>query len=313
MEESKYIRFDWAMKRLLRQKANFGILEGLLTTLLGMKIHIKNMLESESNQEDENDKYNRVDMLAENDKGELFLIEVQNNTEYAYFQRMLFGTSKLVTEYIKKGQGYENVRKVYSVNIVYFSLGKGTDIVYHGKTEFRGIHNGDVLELSPFQRQKFNVDAVSDLYPEYYILKVNDFNRVAKNSLEEWVYYLNTGDVPQGAKAPGMEEVKEQLTIDRMNKMERNAYYKHLDNIVILRDNIYTEREEGRLEGRAEGREEGRAEGREEGREEGRAEGKEEGRLEERKTNAKKMKSLGIPVNTISQITGLPVKDINSL
>lgn len=293
MGESKYIRFDWAMKRLLRQKANFGILEGFLTTLLGMKIKIKNMLESESNQDDENDKYNRVDMLAENDKGELFLIEVQNNTEYAYFQRMLFGTSKLVTEYIKKGEGYENIRKIYSVNIVYFSLGKGTDIVYHGKTEFRGIHNGDLLELSPFQRQKFNVDAVSDLYPEYYILKVNDFNRVAKNSLEEWVYYLNTGDVPQGAKAPGMEEVKEQLTIDRMNKSERSAYYKHLDNIVILRDNIYTGREEGRLEGRAEGRE--------------------EGRIAERKENARKMKRLGLPVETISKVTGLSVADIESL
>lgn len=313
MEESKYIRFDWAMKRLLRQKANFGILEGFLTTLLGMKIKIKNMLESESNQEDESDKYNRVDMLAENEKGELFLIEVQNNTEYAYFQRMLFGTSKLVTEYIKKGEGYENVRKIYSVNIVYFSLGKGTDIVYHGKTEFRGIHNGDLLELSPFQRQKFNVEAVSDLYPEYYILKVNDFNRVAKNSLEEWVYYLNTGNVPQGAKAPGMEEVKEQLTINRMNKSERSAYYKHLDNIVILRDNIYTEREEGRLEGRAEGREEGRLEGREEGREEGRAEGREEGRAAERQDNAKKMKELGIPATTISQITGLSVEEINKL
>ncbi len=309
MEESKYIRFDWAMKRLLRQKANFGILEGFLTTLLGMKIKIKNMLESESNQEDESDKYNRVDMLAENEKGELFLIEVQNNTEYAYFQRMLFGTSKLVTEYIKKGEGYENVRKIYSVNIVYFSLGKGTDIVYHGKTEFRGIHNGDLLELSPFQRQKFNVEAVSDLYPEYYILKVNDFDRVAKNSLEEWVYYLNTGNVPQGAKAPGMEEVKEQLTINRMNKSERSAYYKHLDNIVILRDNIYTEREEGRLEGRAEGR----AEGREEGRLEGREEGREEGRAAERQDNAKKMKELGIPATTISQITGLSVEEINKL
>lgn len=301
MEESKYIRFDWAMKRLLRQKANFGILEGLLTTLLGMNIHIKNLLESESNQDDEDDKYNHVDMLAVNDKGELFLIEVQNNTEYAYFQRMLFGTSKLVTEYIKKGQGYENVRKVYSVNIVYFQLGKGTDIVYHGKTEFRGIHNGDILKLSPFQRQKFNVDTVSELYPEYYILKVNDFNRVAKNSLEEWVYYLNTGDVPQGAKAPGMEEVKEQLTIDRMTKIERNAYYKHLDNIVILRDNIFTEREEGRWEGRLQGMEEGRKEGRE------------EGRLEERKANARKMKDLGMPADTISQITGLQVEDIDSL
>ena len=309
MGENKYIRFDWAMKRLLRQKANFGILEGLLTTLLGMKIKIKRMLESESNQDDESDKYNRVDMLAENDKGELFLIEVQNNTEYAYFQRMLFGTSKLVTEYIKKGEGYENVRKVYSVNIVYFSLGKGTDIVYHGKTEFRGIHNGDLLELSPFQKQKFNVDVVSDLYPEYYIMKVNDFNRVAKSSIEEWAYYLNTGDVPKGAKAPGMEEVKEQLTIDRMDKSERSAYYKHLDNIVILRDNIYTEREEGRLEGRAEGREEGRAEGRAEGREEGR----EEGRLEERRQNAKKMKDLSVPVETISQVTGLSVDEIDSL
>ena len=289
MAENKYIRFDWAMKRLLRQKANFGILEGLLTTLLGMKIKIRQMLESEGNQNDENDKYNRVDMLAENDKGELFLIELQNNTEYAYFQRMLFGTSKLVTEYIKKGQGYENVRKVYSVNIVYFSLGKGTDIVYHGKTEFRGIHNGDLLELSPFQRQKFNVDEVSDLYPEFYILKVNDFNRVAKSSIEEWAYYLNTGDVPKGAKAPGMEEVKEQLKVDRMSKAERSAYYKHLDNIVILRDNIYTEREEGRLEGRAEGRE------------------------EERRQNARRMKDLGLPAETISTVTGLTLEEVAEL
>ncbi len=293
MEENKYIRFDWAMKRLLRQKANFGILEGLLTTLLGMQIKIQRMLESESNQDDEDDMYNRVDMLAENDKGELFLIEVQNNTEFAYFQRMLFGTSKLITEYIKKGEGYENVRKVYSVNIVYFSLGKGTDIVYHGKTEFRGIHNGELLELSPFQKQKFNADVVSDLYPEYYILKVNDFNRVAKSSIEEWAYYLNTGNVPSDAKAPGMEEVKEQLTIDKMNKTERNAYYRHLDNIVILRDNIYTEREEGRMEGIVEGI----------------AKGIEE----ERRRNAKKMLETGIPLDTVASITGLSMEEVETL
>ena len=298
MKESKYIRFDWAMKRLLRQKTNFVILEGLLTTLLGMKVTIKRMLESESNQDDEDDKYNRVDMLAENEKGELFLIEVQNNTEYAYFQRMLFGTSKLVTEYINRGEPYENVRKVYSVNIVYFSLGRGTDIVYHGKTEFRGIHNGDLLELSPFQKQRFKVDAVSDLYPEYYILKVNDFNRVAKNSLEEWVYYLNTGEVPTNATAPGMEAVKEQLTIDRMSKAERNAYYKHLDNIVILRNNIDTEREEGRAEGLIEGRAKGLEEGLVKGRE------------EERREMVRKMKELGMSPETIAKLTGLSVEEI---
>lgn len=61
---NRMIRFDWAMKRLLRNKANFSVLEGLLTTLLGEKIVIQKLLESE--QEDQFDKYNRVDMLAEN-------------------------------------------------------------------------------------------------------------------------------------------------------------------------------------------------------------------------------------------------------
>ena len=208
---SNYIRFDWAMKRLLRNKANFAVLEGFLTTLLRDRIKIQKLLESESNQEEEFDKYNRVDLLAEDSKGTLLLIEIQNNNEYAYFQRMLFGTSKLVTEYINRGEGYDKVRKVYSINIVYFSLGHGKDIVYHGKTEFRGIHQNDILELSPFQRQTFKVDTVSQLYPEYYILKVNDFNQVAKTPLEEWIYYLNTGEIPDQAQAPGLNAARERL------------------------------------------------------------------------------------------------------
>lgn len=292
-----YIRFDWAMKRLLRNKANFGVLEGFLTTLLEENIKIQKLLESESNQEDEFDKYNRVDILAENSKGELILIEVQNNNEYAYFQRMLFGASKLVTEYINRGESYDKIRKVYSVNIVYFALGSGKDTVYHGKTEFRGIHDGDVLELSPFQKQTFKVDHVSQLYPEYYILKANDFNRVAKSPLDEWIYYLNTGNIPDSATAPGLSEVREHLKIERMTKDELKAYYRHLDNIVILRDNIYTEREEGRMMGL----------------EEGRMEGIEEGRMEERLATARKMKAKGLDSATISDVTGLSCEDIDKL
>lgn len=302
---NQVIRFDWAMKRLLRNKANFSVLEGLLTTLLNEKITIQKLLESESNQEDEFDKYNRVDMLAENSKGELVLIEVQNNNEYAYFQRMLFGTSKLVTEYINRGEGYDKVRKVYSVNIVYFSLGHGTDFVYHGKTEFKGIHNGDILQLTPFQKQTFKVDAVSQLYPEYYILKVNDFNQVAKSQLEEWIYYLNTGNIPSDATAPGLEEARERLKLDCMTKDELSAYYRHLDNVVILRSNIQTERMEGRMEGREQGLAEGRAEGMEEG--------LEKGRMETNIENARNLKKLGVAIDIISQATGLSKKDIETL
>ena len=325
MGKENYIRFDWAMKRLLRDKANFVVLEGLLTTLLNDEVKIQKLLESESNQETEYDKYNRVDILAENSKGELWLIEVQNNNEYAYFQRMLFGTSKLLTEYINRGEGYENIRKVYSVNIVYFALGHGTDYVYHGKTEFRGIHTGELLELTPFQRQKFKVDAVSQLYPEYFVLKVNEFNSLAKTPLEEWIYYLNTGDVPEKATAPGLEAVKEKLSVWQMNKTELAAYYRHLDNVVILRSNIKVEREEGLAEGKiighaeglAEGREEGLAEGLEKGMaqglEKGLVQGKEEGRNEERLKMVKSLKDIGMPADTIANITNLPIEVIERL
>lgn len=286
---NQVIRFDWAMKRLLRNKANFSVLEGLLTTLLGEEITIQRLLESESNQESEYDKYNRVDILAEDSRGQLLLVEVQNNNEYAYFQRMLFGTSKLVTEYINRGEGYHKVSKVYSVNIVYFSLGHGTDYVYHGKTEFRGIHTGELLELTPFQKQKFKADAVSQLYPEYFILRVNDFNQVAKSPLEEWIYYLNTGEIPSSATAPGLEAARERLKLDTMTQDELRAYYRHLDNVVILKSNIYTEREEGREEGRA------------------------EGRAEASVSIARKLKLLGIPLSSIAESTGLTEKEIGQL
>lgn len=298
---ANYIRFDWAMKRMLRDKANFGVLEGLITTLLGKEIHIQKILESESNMDDADDKQNRVDVLAEDNDGQLFLIEVQNESEFAYFQRMLFGTSKLVTEYINRGQGYENIRKIYSINIVYFRLGNGTDIVYHGKTEFRGIHNGELLTLSNFQQQKFQVEEVSELYPEYFILKVNDFNRWSRVPLEQWIYVLNTGEIPDDADAPGLSEAREKLKLDHMTKAELDAYYRHLDNIVVLHDNITTARGEGRAEGRAEGLAEGRAEGI--------AEGERLGRL----NSARQMLAAKMDINDVVSILQLSEDEVKEL
>ena len=64
----KLIRFDWAIKRLLRNKANFVVLEGFLSELLFDNIKIEQILESESNQKTEEDKFNRVDILTQNSK-----------------------------------------------------------------------------------------------------------------------------------------------------------------------------------------------------------------------------------------------------
>ncbi len=197
MPPRKLISFDWAMKKILRQKANFVILEGFLTELLKFDVKIIEILESEANQESEDDKFNRVDLLAKNESGELILIEVQYNDEIDYFHRMLYGTSKLITQYIQKGKGYAKVKKVYSINIVYFEIGQGGDYVYHGKTEFKGLHKDDILMPSDIQKREFNINTISDIYPEYYILRINQFNDIAKNTLDEWIYFLKNEENDQ--------------------------------------------------------------------------------------------------------------------
>jgi len=100
-------------------------LEGFLSELLHEDFKIKQILESEGNKETEDDKFNRVDILVENKKGELVIVEIQNTREADYFQRMLYGTAKVIVEHIAEGQPYSQVKKVYSVNIVYFDLGQG--------------------------------------------------------------------------------------------------------------------------------------------------------------------------------------------
>lgn len=260
MKDDRLIRFDWAMKRLLRHKADHTILNGFLSSLLGTDIRIVSLLESEGNQESRDDKFNRVDLLAENDRHEKILIEVQNDSEDSYFHRMLYGTSKLITEYINLGDDYDKIARVYSINIVYFNIGIGDDYVYTGRTEFHGLHTGSKLLLTDRLKNKYIVGGIGDIFPQYYLLKANDFDRWSQVPLDQWMYFLSTSQIPEDATAPGLQEARQQLKIDSLTPAEREAYYTHLDNMVSARSVVNSARDEGHAEGLAEGREEGRSE-----------------------------------------------------
>ena len=225
----KLVRFDWAMKRLLRNKANFDILEGFLSELLHEDFKIKQILESEGNKETEDDKFNRVDILVENKKGELVIVEIQNTREADYFQRMLYGTAKVIVEHIAEGQPYSQVKKVYSVNIVYFDLGQGDDYVYHGTTSFIGIHSNHELELSEKQKELFKKTSVSDLYPEYYVIKTNRFNEIAKDTLDEWIYFLKTAEIKDEFTAKGLKAASQKLDILKLEPADRKEYDRYLE------------------------------------------------------------------------------------
>ena len=108
--DSALVRFDWAVKRLLRNKSNFVVLEGFLSTLLGQEIRIVKMLESESNKDSVDDKFNRVDIKARNSKDEIIIVEIQNTRELYYLERILYGVAKAITEHISLGERYYAVK-----------------------------------------------------------------------------------------------------------------------------------------------------------------------------------------------------------
>ena len=236
----KLIRFDWAIKRLLRNKVNFVVLEGFLSELLFDNIKIEYILESESNQETEDEKFNRVDILTQNSKHELIIVEIQSTYEIDYFHRMAYGVSKSILENLKLGQKYSEIKKVISINIVYFDLGQGQDYIYSGKTDFRGLHQNDLLGLSEKQKLTFLKEDVSDIFPEYYLLKVNQFDDIAKDTLDEWIYFLKNSEVKDTFKAKGLKEASEVLDIMRLPKDDEYGYNRYLDSLHLKASEIFT-------------------------------------------------------------------------
>jgi predicted transposase/invertase (TIGR01784 family) len=236
----KLVRFDWAMKKMLRHKANFDILEGFLSELLGEEIKIKQILDSESNKETEDDKYNRVDILVENSKGELVIIEVQNSKEYDYFHQMLFGAAKAITEHIKEGQAYAEVKKVISITIAYFDLGQGKDYVYHGTTVFKGIHKHDILTLADKQMELYKKNNVHEIFPEFWVIKVGKFGNRVKDKLDEWIYFFKNAEIKADFSAKGLKEASERLDEMNLNEKDAKEYKRYLKGLRDIASDQHT-------------------------------------------------------------------------
>ena len=296
--KDNFIRFDWAMKRLLRDKSNYVVLEGFLSTLLEEDLRISRFLESESNQTDETDKFNRADILVEDSKGRLLVIKIQNYRELYYYHQMLYGASDILSRYTDEETDYNKICKIYSINIVYFSMIKSKDYAYHGEIIFRGLHDSDnFLKLSARQQEIFTDKDAKDIFPEYYVLRVNDFDKVAKTPLDEWIKFLKTGEIDKEATAKGLLEARERLRIDTLPDAEKRAYYRDMEALRYQRSVIKTGWDEGHTEGFKEGRAEGRA----------------EGEKMKAKEVAKRMKEMGLSVKNIIQCTGLTHEEIEEL
>jgi len=295
------ISFDWAMKRLLRNKSNYDILEGFLSVLLCRDIIIKHIGESQGNKANEADKYNIVDIFVEADRQELIIIELQYDSEYDYFQRMLYGVSKSIIEHIRQKEQYSTIRKVYSVNIVHFDLGTGDDYVYHGTTNFTGLHTKDELILSEDQKKVYVKDSIPEIFPEYYIIKVRKFKEEIKDALDEWIYYFKTSTIKDDFNARGMNKVRETLAYENLTEAEKGEYDRNAKAAIVRDSELHTKFVEGKIEGKTEGEAIGLEKG------------EAKGEIKKACAIALKLLKKGMPKEEVAEISDLSIEEINKL
>ena len=267
MNSQRIIRFDWAIKTILRDKANFDVLEGFLTALLEDDITVVQIIESESNQETDRQKFNKVDIMVLDSQNQHVIIEIQNESESDYLERLLFGTSKVIVENAELGKSYKEIKKVISISILYFNMGRGDDYIYYGSTKFRGFHTNNPLIIRkkmqmPEKKYIFKERKIEkEIFPEYYLIQVERFEGQINSDIDEWIYMLKNEIIPEHFKSKNIEKARQKLMVQQMSDKERKEYERFLMNVARERDMTETAREEGEIKGRKEGLKEGEIKG----------------------------------------------------
>jgi predicted transposase/invertase (TIGR01784 family) len=286
--EAKLVRFDWAIKHLLRDKANFDVLEGFLSALLKENIEILKILESES--ADSTDKFNRVDLLVKDNQQRQIVIEIQNSQTPDYLERLLYGVSKVIVDNQQLGEDCRNITKVIVIGVLYFNFGKGEDYVYYSANDFRGIHTGESLSfLRRGDNKKYQRLQCKDIYPEYYLIHVERFKDVIGSELDEWIYMLKHSAVPANFKAKNIDIARKKLALMEMSQEERQTYERYVMAMVENQGVIEAARSEGEQKGLQKGSANAKLE------------------------IAQKMQQSGMDIKTIASLTGLNHEAIKSL
>ncbi|MEM7532531.1 MAG: PD-(D/E)XK nuclease family transposase [Chloroflexota bacterium] len=282
--ERTLVSFDWAMKHILRDKANFDVLEGFLSALLKEDITVTGLLESEGNQQSSSDKFNRVDLMVEDANGVGMIIEIQYTYFSSYLKRILWGVAKLIAESLELGDEYNKVQKVISISILYFPFSDvgdaqrdadNDDYVYYGGTEFYGLHTGRRLSVRQDTLRRYNkkrktggqeqalpeeedwgrqsVQREHNIFPEFYLIEIDRFPSEVKDALDEWIYFFKHSEIPDDFKSEHIEAARDKLRVMKMKPEEKKAYERFWIGRSIYRSELESAKEDGRTEGIEEG------------------------------------------------------------
>ncbi|MDE5552343.1 MAG: Rpn family recombination-promoting nuclease/putative transposase [Muribaculaceae bacterium] len=199
------------------------------------------------------------DIHCRTDNGKLFTVEMQNASEIYFVERLLFYSSKTITDQGRPGRDWQyDYLPVYNVALMNFELSR-----FKGKFRIDGAIC-DLITHEPI------TDKV-----RYILLQLPNFDKrddaeSCKTSLERWMYnIINMSDMESLAFTQNnelfqrLDDVASYAALDEDARREYDADVKAYRTAVgQLKYTAIKNRTEGRAEGRAEGLVEGRAEGR---------------------------------------------------
>ena len=242
------------------------------------------------------DKETIVDVKCITKNGTVVIIEVQLSGNSRFPERILYYWAANYSKLLKKGEEYEDLTPVISINLLNFNLNKNDKnvhscyMIYDTKnkrllTDHLQIH---IIELKKFK------------------FKDNDL----KKDLNYWLGFFTTKDMEEYMS----EIVKEKPIMEEAHKRYNNFIRSRLMMSEYEKKEIYQYDKQITLEEkRQEGIKEGMKKGIEKGKLEGIIEGVERGKLAEQISMAKIMKKDGADINLISKYTGLSIEEIRKL
>jgi predicted transposase/invertase (TIGR01784 family) len=299
------VSFDYAIKYLLKDKGEFGIVEGFISALLKTKgysdVKIISLLETESNKEDPKDKRSIADLIVEDIHHNKYIIEIERNVKDSFIHKACFNTSRLIVDNLAQRLDYTQIVKVFHISLLYFPIGQGAagraGTIYHGKTIIHEIDTNERLSVHLKNHETNEVFDATDILPEYFFISVPNFNDRLIEEIDDWLYVMKHDNVPETFHSPYMSQVADKLSILKMSKDERADYTYYMKKLYNDRDELQA----------AESR------GMEKGMEKGMAEGKSEGEAARSRQVALKMLTKKFDDETIIECSGLTHEELSEL
>lgn len=283
------ISFDYAIKYLLKDKGDYSIVEGFISDLLKTKgykdVKIVALLESESNKEDSKSKRSLADVIVEDEDHHKYIIEIERNVKDSFIHKACFNTSRLIVDTLAQREDYTQIIKIFHISLLYFPIGNGNGVIYHGKTIIHEVETNERLNVHIKNMETSEVFDATNILPEYFYISVPLFNDRLEKEIDDWLHVMKYDEVPPNYHSPYMRQVADKLSILKMTKEERANYS-------YYQKKLYNDRDELQA---AEARGEARGEAR------------------EKIVIAKNLLKAGLSIDIIAKSTGLSIEEIQKL